>query len=435
MKTDLRYAVSTLKPLGRLLVNTDNISTWEHDTKTLPFSCRRLRRKYRMFAKKYLEPIALEVDGDIEHFDPLPVLRAAGREGLLSEAMFRPVGSGSLSAMLFSGGLTFPIALKGEELMSACGGLGLLILDHELGIAPIMLAGDLFQFFKWLGKIAYANLHGEPCPVAFAITEPSAGSDVEETEGALKARLMTYAEPVEGGYRLNGRKVFISNGAVSKYVTLFAAMKGEGIESWTCFLLDKEMKGFSVGRHERKMGQRASDASELILEDVFVPGSRVIGKLRGGWALNRNVLVYSRVGVAAMSLGIARSALEKTVDFCRTHSLGGKRLIEYQDVQLSIADMMIDVSAARGMVWQAARSTKPYQAATAGAKVFASDTAYRVSNLAMEIMGDYGYVHEYGVEKALRDARLTQIYEGTNQVNRLAVIEWQFDSELAQTVY
>lgn len=428
-KTDFRYAVSTLKPLGRWLVNADNISTWEHDTRTLPLPYRRLRNKYRTFAREHLGPIALEVDRDIGHFDPLPVLRKAGRAGLLSEFMVKPIGSASFYGLFHN--ITFPAVLKAEELTSVCGGLGLLILDHDLGVAPIMLSGDVFQYLKWMSKIAYANKYGEMCPTAFAITEPSAGSDVEDSAGASSARLMTYAEPVDGGYVINGRKVFISNGGIAKYVTLFAAIKGEGAESWTCFLIDRDMKGFSVGRHEKKMGQRASDASELVLEDVFVPASRVLGRVRSGWAVNRNVLAYSRVGVAAISLGIARGALEKTIDFCKTHSLAGKRLMDYQDIQLTVADMMVDVAAARGITWQAARSFIPYQGATAGAKVFASDTAYRVSNSAMEIIGDYGYVNEYGIEKALRDARLTQIYEGTNQVNRLALIEWQLDSELS----
>ncbi len=429
IQTDFRHAISTLKPLGRWLVNAYNISTWEHDTKTLPASYRSLRRKYRAFAREHLVPIALGVDRDIGHFDPYPLLKKAGRAGLLSEFMVKPIGSASFYGLLHH--MTFPAVLKAEELTSVCGGLGLLILDHDLGVAPIMLAGDLFQYLKWMGKIAYANRYGDLCLAAFAITEPSAGSDVEDSDGAAKARLSTFARPVDNGYIINGRKVFISNGGIAKYITLFAAIKGEGAESWTCFLVDKDMKGFSVGRHEKKMGQRASDASELVLEDVFVPNSRVLGRVRSGWAINRNVLAYSRVGVAAISLGIARGALEMAIDFCKTHSLAGKRLMDYQDIQLAVADMMIDVAAARGITWQAARSFIPYQGATASAKVFASDTAYRVGNRAMELVGDYGYVNEYGIEKTLRDARLTQIYEGTNQVNRLALIEWQLDSELS----
>jgi len=189
------------------------------------------------------------------------------------------------------------------------------------------------------------------------------------------------------------------------------------------------MQGFSVGRSERKMGQRASDASELILEDVFVPEDRVIGSVGAGWAINRNVLNFSRPVVGAMALGMARGAFEHAVRFCNTTRLGNRPLIQYQDVQLALADMMIRLSAARATVWQAVRHRFPFQAAGSIAKVFCSDTAWSVCNSAMELLGDHGYLHFQGIEKAARDARLTQIYEGTNQINRLAVFESQYGAE------
>jgi len=160
-----------------------------------------------------------------------------------------------------------------------------------------------------------------------------------------------------------------------------------------------------------------------------VPDERVIGGVGAGWALNRNVLNYSRPAVAAIAVGIARGALEQAIAFCRQAKLGGKSLLSYQDVQLGLADMTIQVSAARAMAWAAVRHPTPFQAAGSAAKVFCSDTAWQVCNQAMELLGDHGCLHGRGVEKAMRDARLTQIYEGTNQINRLAVIEGQLGAE------
>jgi alkylation response protein AidB-like acyl-CoA dehydrogenase len=177
------------------------------------------------------------------------------------------------------------------------------------------------------------------------------------------------------------------------------------------------------------MGQRAADASELIFDNVFVPEKNLVGKVRSGWANNRNVLNYSRPVVGAMALGHGRGAFERCLEFCRKTNLGPKRLIEYQDVQLELADMAISLWAARSMIWQSCRQFRCYQSASAAAKVFASDTAFKVCNQAMELMGDHGYLLKHGVERAWRDSRLTQIYEGTNQINRLALFEHHLSTD------
>lgn len=181
------------------------------------------------------------------------------------------------------------------------------------------------------------------------------------------------------------------------------------------------------------MGQRTADASELVLDDVIVPNERVVGRVGTGWALNRNVLNFSRPAVGAIAVGIARCAFEHAVTFCNTTRLGGRPLTSYQDVQLRLADMMTKVQAARALVWHCARYRIPFQAAGSIAKVFCSDTAWEVSTAAMELLGDHGYLHRYSVEKAVRDARLTQIYEGTNQINQLAIVESQIEAELCVT--
>ena len=413
--------------LGRLLFDTDPKTIWERDTATLPWVFRKARRRYHRFAKEHIAPNSLEADLHPEEYDVKKMFALSAGEGFQTEFMPPPWGSMKVTGFLHS--ILMPAAMKAEEFTTACTGIGLSLLAHELGIAPLVMGGSLPAYLKWLRRIYSEIRAGEPAIAAFAITEPGAGSDAEETEGAEKAKLSCFYTKTTGGYRLSGRKCFISGGAASRWVTLFAAEKGKGIETWTCFLLDKSMEGFAVGRKERKMGQRASDASELICEDLFVPNERVIGKPGAGWAINRNVLNYSRPVVAAIALGTARGAFEKTVAFCKETRLNNRPLSEYQDVQLALADMMIKTSAMRATIWQAVRHQFAFQAAGSIAKVFCSDTAWEVCNSAMELLGDHGYLHGQGIEKTARDARLTQIYEGTNQINRLAIWESQAGAE------
>ena len=193
--------------------------------------------------------------------------------------------------------------------------------------------------------------------------------------------------------------------------------------SWTCFLVEKNMPGFGALRNELKMGQRAAAATELEFQDVFVPDDHVIGGLRNGWALNRATLNFSRMPVAAIALGIARGAAEAAIDFVCRYRMGGKPLIDFQEVQLSVAQMMIETSTMRSMLWQHASQRVPMQASASICKVACSDGAVRVCEAAMELLSNHGVLHDHLVEKHFRDVRLTQIYEGTNQINRLAVIE------------
>ncbi len=416
-----------LGSIGRLLYDTRAITLWERDTKLLPWPLRRLRRRYRDFAQRELEPISLKADADPQSVDIKELFLKAAREGFQTEFLPPPIGTANPLALLKS--FTMHFALKAEEFCAACAGLGLALLAHDLGIAPLFISGDPKAILKWMKKIYDEIKAGEASIAAFAITEPNAGSDAEDTVGAAYAKAGCKAKKVPGGWRISGRKVFISNGRVAKWVTLFAAIEGEGFESWTCFLLDKSMEGFSVGRSEKKMGQKAADATELILEDIFVPDDRVIGPVRGGWAINRNVLNYSRPVVGAIALGIARGAFERALRFCHEAKLNNKPLVSYQEVQLELADMLLKLFAMRATVWHSMRYRIPFQTAGSIAKVFCSDMAWDVCNQAMALMEDHGFLHCHGVEKAARDARLTQIYEGTNQINRLAIIEGQLNAE------
>ena len=416
-----------LGPLGRLMYDVKPQTLWERDTSTLPRPLRKQRKKYREFARTHIRPYALQADLDPTSINVRKLFILAASRGFQTELLPWPLGTMKTRSLI--GSLLLAPALKAEEFCSACGGLGLALLAHELGMAPLFVCGRVSVILRWMRRVYGEIKRGEPAIAAFAITEPGAGSDVEETQGAATARLSCRAKKVAGGWRLSGSKCFISDGAVARWITLFAAQEGKGIESWSCYLLDKSMSGLSVGRQEKKMGQRAADASELILEDVYVPDDRVIGPVGGGWAVNRNVLNFSRPVVGAIALGIARGAFEAALEFCHRNRLGNRPLVSYQDVQLALADMMITLSAMRSTVWQAVRHRFPFQAAGSIAKVFCSDRAWEVCNAAMELLGDHGYVHTRVVEKAARDARLTQIYEGTNQINRLAVVESQLGAE------
>jgi alkylation response protein AidB-like acyl-CoA dehydrogenase len=428
----LKNATKNMNLFGQLLVDNREMSMWEHDTRTLSWGVRRWRRKALKFSREYIRPLAEAADLNPFDFDPKPVMAAAAKQGFQTLLLVPPLGTASI--LPYFRGTAFQVAVVGEEFATECGGLALLLLAHNLGVAPLLLAGSLRNYLLHMIPVYLKSyLLGSPDGMSFAITEPGAGSDVEETEGGALARLITTAkyDPVRKGYILNGQKCFITDGAVSQKVTVYAKLEGEGIESWTCFVVEKGMKGFSVGRREHKMGQRAADASELIFDNVFVPKRNVVGKVRSGWANNRNVLNYSRPVVGAMALGHGRGAFERCLEFCRKTNLGPKRLIEYQDVQLELADMAISLWAARSMIWQSCRQFRCYQSASAAAKVFASDTAFKVCNQAMELMGDHGYLHKHGVERAWRDSRLTQIYEGTNQINRLALFEHHMSTDFS----
>ncbi len=430
----LERSAGHLAPLGRLLYDRGSEAMWERDTATLPPRLQRRRRAYREFAQTCLAPLAEVLDADPTHFDPRPLLADAGSRGFQSELLPRPFGTMPLPPR--SAGPLLHVVLKAEELCCASAGAGLALLAHDLGMAPLVLSGHLPTLRRWAIPLARAARRGEPVLAAFAITEPAAGSDVEDSIGAHTARYATTARKVAGGYVISGQKVFITGGRHADVVCVFAVLEGADGRSgavdtdWAAFVIDRGRAGFRTGRSEHKLGQRAADATELFFDDVFVPSDHLIGPERSGWALARNVLNYSRLPVAAIALGIARSAAESATAFARSARLGARALVDYQDVQLALADMWLDVIAMRGMVWQAARARRPHQSASAAAKARCGDLAFSVATRAMQLMGDNGSLAG-PAERAMRDARLNQIYEGTNQINQLAFIEGLWASEFA----
>lgn len=416
---------------GRAFTNSPLDDLWDADCARLPRGLRDLRRRARAFAETHLAPLSAALDQQ-PHLAPgdcppaaQRMLIEAGKAGWLSYFLPAPLGSLPWGAALHPP--IWACSLVVEEFTRVCGGQMLLLSAHHLGCMPLLLSGRLATIRDYLLPVYRSNERGDPHLVAFAITEPQAGSDVEEGHGAQLYRPGVVATPVAGGYLLNGRKCFISGGDLARSMTVFAALKGEGMESWTCFYVDCATPGVTIPRTELKMGMRASGAAEVEFNDAFVPAARVIGGLRNGWVLNRATLNSSRIPVATMGVGFARAATEVAIEFARRYTLAGKALLDYQDVQLHIATMLAETRAIRNLVWQEARhARKPRQLHASLCKFHATDRAQAVCEMAMDLLADHGGLHEQRIEQIFRDVRLTRIFEGTNQINRLSMIEdWQ----------
>lgn len=432
----LRRALADAARVMRPFIDYDPASLWELDTQSLPRSLAKYRRRARAFAEHRLRPLARTADG-LPHRsagEPLPealaeLVHVAAKEGWLTDTM--PWPWGSMSPVSLRHPFALRQALKVEEFSAACGGLMLLLCAHVLGVAPIMLSADRGAIRRFLLPAFRETRRGRPHLFAYAITEPGAGSDAEDGHGASTCRPGTVARRTRGGWLLSGRKCFISGGDLARSICVFAALEGEDMASWTCFLVRSDMPGFRAVRNELKMGMRAAPATELELDEVFVPDDHVIGGLRRGWALNRATLNYSRLPVAAMGVGLGRRAAEETLAAAAELKAGDGVLLDTQQAQLTLAQMMAEIRAARALVWQASRRFTPRQAEASIGKFFCTDIAVRVCERAMDLLGPEALPQDRGIEKCFRDARLTQIFEGTNQINRLAVIEDMQDLILA----
>ena len=302
------------------------------------------------------------------------------------------------------------MVLATEELSRVCAGTALGFAGTALGTIPILLFGTEEQKKKYLPDIASGKKLA-----AFCLTEPEAGSDA----GNVKTRAVKDGDH----YIINGNKIFITNGGVADvYVVITSTNPERGERGLTAFILEKGMEGFSFGKEENKMGIRASATRELIFEDVRVPAENMLSKEGRGFIVAMKTFDYSRVGVGAQALGIAQGALEEALNYSKQRVQFGKPISSFQGIQFMLADMAIQVEAARALVYATARhidsGAKDVGKESAMAKVFASDTAMRVTTDAVQIFGGYGYMKEYPVEKMMRDAKITQIYEGTNQIQR-----------------
>ena len=308
------------------------------------------------------------------------------------------------------GGGCFELCLVVEELSRVCSGVAISYAASALGVIPLLAYGTEEQKRKYLPDVASGKRLA-----AFAVTEPTAGSDI----GAIK----TTAEKVEGGYLLNGTKQFITNGGEAELYTVIALTdKTRGARGASAILVEKDTPGFSFGRKEKKLGIRASATRELVFEDCLVPAENIIGKEGMGFIVTLKLFDGSRPGIGAQAVGLAQGALEAAVAHARQRIQFGHPIISLQAVQHMLADMAIQVEAARALVYAVARTVdsgaKNVSEESAMAKVFASDVAMKVTTDAVQIFGGVGYMRDYPIEKMFRDAKITQIYEGTNQVLR-----------------
>ena len=296
-----------------------------------------------------------------------------------------------------------------EEISRVCGGVALSYAAALLGTIPILLFGNEEQKQAFLPKIAAGAL------AAFALTEASAGSDA--------SNMQTTAVKDGDDYIINGTKQWITNGGHAAYYTVIAMTdKAKGSRGASAFIVEAGTPGFTYGKKEKKMGIRSSSTTELIFDNCRVPAKNLLSKEGKGFIVALKTLDLSRPGVAAQAVGIAQGAFEEALRFAKEREQGGQPVVQYQAVQHMLADMAIQVEAARALTYAAARTidagVKSYSKEASMAKCFASDVAMRVTTDAVQVMGGHGYMREYPVEKMMRDAKITQIYEGTNQIQR-----------------
>ncbi|MFH0930478.1 MAG: acyl-CoA dehydrogenase family protein [Candidatus Zixiibacteriota bacterium] len=297
-----------------------------------------------------------------------------------------------------------------EELSRICGGTALAYAGTALGSYPILLFGNAEQKIKYLPSIA----KGEKL-AAFGLTEANAGSDV--------SAIQTQAKPIEGGYILNGTKQWITNGGEAEIYTIIAVTdKTKGARGASAFIIEKGFKGFSFGKKEKKMGIRASATRELVFNDCFVPEENLLSREGYGFIVAMKTFDKTRPGVAAQALGIAQGALDEALIYSKKREQFGKSISSFQDVQFKLADMATQIEAARALIYSVARlidsGAERVSKVSSMAKVFSSDLAVKLTSMALQIFGGYGYLRNYPVEKMMRDAKITQIYEGTNEIQR-----------------
>ena len=308
---------------------------------------------------------------------------------------------------------TLEYVMAVEEISKACASTGVTISAHtSLCCWPIEHFGTQEQKEKYLPDLATGEKLG-----AFGLTEPNAGTDA--------AMQRTTAEDKGDHWLLNGSKVFITNGEVADVYVVFAMTdKAAGNKGISAFLLEKGMEGFSFGSHEKKMGIRASSTCELVFEDVKVPKENLLGELNKGFQIAMMTLDGGRIGSAAQALGIAQGAIDETVKYVKDRVQFGRPISKFQNTQFMLAEMQTRVDAARMLVYRAAAikdAGEPYSSEAAMAKLFASETAREVTWRAVQLFGGYGYTRDYPVERMMRDAKITEIYEGTSEVQKMVI--------------
>ncbi|HJA63485.1 MAG TPA: acyl-CoA dehydrogenase [Candidatus Intestinimonas stercoravium] len=358
------------------------------------------------FCLKEVAPIAAEIDEN-ERF-PEETWHKLADMGMMGVAYPEEYGGAGLSYVNYIGVC--------EELAKHCATTSVMVSAHSsLCCWPISEYGTEEQKQKYLTKLASGEWLG-----AFGLTEPGAGTDA--------AMQKTVAEDKGDHWVLNGSKIFITNAGFAHVFVVFAMTdKSLGTKGISAFIVEKDFPGFKVGAHEKKMGIRGSSTCELVFEDCIVPKENLLGELNKGFKIAMTTLDGGRIGIGAQALGIAQAAIDDTVKYTKERIQFGKRISQFQNTQFQLADMQARVDAARLLIYRAAQAKQdhePYSHLAAMGKLYASEAASDVTRRCLQLIGGYGYTREYPFERYMRDAKITEIYEGTSEVQRMVISGW-----------
>lgn len=372
------------------------------DLFNLPTEYQDLRESVRALAEKEIAPHAHAVDED--HRYPQEAADALIKANLHAAHVPDEFGGEGADALA--------VAIIIEEVARVCASSSLIPAVNKLGSLPLILGGDNEQKKRWLPALAQGK------GFSYCLSESEAGSDAT----ALK----TKAERTSAGWLLNGSKKWISNAGVSEFYTVIAQTDpSKGSKGITAFIVEKSDPGISFGAPEKKMGFRGSPTREVYFDNVEISDDRRIGEVGKGFAIAMDTLDHTRITIAAQALGIAQGALDAAEKYSHERKQFGKEIFEFQAIQFILADMAMNIEAARQLTYAAAakseRNDKDLRFFSSASKTFASDVAMKVTTDAVQVLGGYGYVSDYPVERMMRDAKLTQIYEGTNQVQRIVM--------------
>lgn len=361
------------------------------------------RQMIREFADKEVKPLAAEID-EQERF-PMETVKKMAELGIFGIPIPTELGG--------AGGDNIMYTMAVEELSRACATTGVVVSAHtSLCMAPIMEHGTDEQKKKYIPKLASGEWLG-----AFGLTEPNAGTDAsaQQTTAVLDG----------DEWVLNGNKIFITNaGYAHVYVIIAMTDKSLKTKGISAFIVEDGTPGFEVGKHELKLGIRGSATAELIFTNCRIPKDNLLGKVGGGFGIAMKTLDGGRIGIASQALGIAQAAMDETVKYTKERKQFGKSIAQFQNTQFQLADLKTRIEASRLLVRSAAfkkDNGMPYSADAAMAKLFAAETAMDMTTKAVQFHGGYGYTREYPVERMMRDAKITEIYEGTSEVQRMVI--------------
>ena len=362
-----------------------------------------VRKNLRAFTEAEVKPIAAETDRTSTYpRDTIEKLFRFGVMGMCVPKEYGGAGADDISA-----------AIAVEELSKQCASTGDIVATHNgLCCGPIINFGTPEQKAKYLPMLTTGGKVG-----AFALTEPNAGSDASKGT--------TTCEDMGDHWVMNGSKIFITNGYVADIFVVFAMTDpSQGTRGISAFIVEKDFPGFSVGRHEEKLGLHGSPTSEIVFEDCIIPKENLLGQLGKGFKIAMNTLDGGRIGIAAQALGIAEGAMAEAVEYTKGRVQFGRPISKFQNTQFKFADMEVSVNAARLLTYSAAACKtegKSYNKEAAMAKLFASEACMKITTQVVQMFGGYGYTKDYPVERMMRDAKITEIYEGTSEVQRMVI--------------